>query len=462
MQNHKDSLNFNESYNFDVLVREGGVNFAAKLQLTPELCTLRIMGERQFPSNYYTLETIECFTLRNNFLLSGIKLKSLTNTNLRLNDPQNSGGFFEVEFIIDYVIKSTTSVPLMKDTVFKRFNIEADIIKEWTGITKKQSRLLMQNGLNREAEDKNLSLFEVPLENIGILYLSYNLNLHTSLDDISTGRKLTPQLGLYFNENKNIAEIFSEIKKLYSLVSFFWGEEFFISKINIKLHNASSHYVSAYYSHNNQKSKRASPRIPLGFDMVNQFNGYEGLPLSLFGEYYSLPIGKVEYFTKYHRYKRMKSEEEKFLGYFRILERLVHITGTYVNEESLSDLLSRSRKFLINKLNSRSNDIRSLTKKIINSNRGKYVTHDCVSRFFDEIPEDIKKNFSFAREDIVRICALRNDMTHANDYEISEEELYKYTQFIHQLLICALIYKLLNIPLSSLIPISNIFRFIEI
>lgn len=464
MQDYKDPLNLNESYSFDVLVRDNGTNFAGKLKLSPEGCTLRIMGERHFTSNYHTIETFECFTLRNHFLLSGVKFKSARSTNLSLNDPINRGGFFELEFNIGFVIKASTSTRLIKETVFSGFSIEAEMIKKWTGITNKQADLLLQNSGRSFSPnaDHDLNLFEIPLENIGVLYLAYNLNLHTSIDSMSSGVKLTPQLGVYFVGCKDIATLLKEIRKIYALLSFFWGEDFMINHLKVTLPHIRGSYISAYYTNNYENNKNSSPAFPLGFDVRDRVNSYEGLPLDLFQEYYKLEDSKVEYFIKYLRYKRMKSNEEKFLGYFRILERLVHTTGTYVDEESLKKLLGRSRKYLTKKLNSRSDDIRSLCNKVIKGNQGKYVTHDCVSRFFDEIPEEIKLSMSFNRSDIQRICKLRNDMTHANDYEVNEDDLYHYIKFIHQLLIFALVKNLLGVSLDVLIPLTDRFKFFKI
>lgn len=464
MQEYKDPLNLNQSYSFEVLVRNNGTNFAGKLKLSPEGCTLRIMGERVFISDYHVIETFECFTLRNHFLLSEVKLKSSRFTSLRLNDPSDRGGFFELEFDVGFVIKANTSTSLKKETIFSGFSIEADMIRKWTGITKKQEDLLLQNsrGVFPSHADKDLKLFEIQLENIGFLYLAYNLNLHTDIDSMSSGVKLTPQLGVHFFECKDISILLKEIRKIYVLLSFFWGDDFTLNNLKITLPHIRSGGISGYYASNYIANNKTSPIFPLGFDVRSRYNSYQGLPLDLFQEYYNLDDSKVEYFIKYLRYKRMKSNEEKFLGYFRILERLVHTTGTYVDEESLKILLDRSKKYLIKKLKSRSSDIRSLCNKIIKGNQGKYVTHDCISRFFDEIPEEIKLTMSVKRSDIQGICKLRNDMTHANDYFVSEEDLYQYTKFIHQLLIFALANKLLGVSLDVLTPLSNTFNFSKI
>lgn len=461
MQEYKDPLDLNQSYSFEVLVRNNDTNFAGKLNLSPEGCTLRVMGERDFTSEYYTIEAFECFTIRNHFLLSEVKFKSGRFASLRLNDPIDRGRFFELEFTVGFVIKASTNTSLKKEAIFSGFSIEADMIRKWTEITNKQEDLLLQNSGSSfpSNADDDLKLFEILLENTGFLYLAYNLNLHTNIDTMTSGVKLTPQLGLHFFECKDITMLLKEIRKIYALLSLFWGDDFTINNLKITLPHIRGSGVSGYYASNYIANNKMSPILPLGFDVRNRYNSYEGLPLNLFQEYYNLEDSKVEYFIKYLRYKRLKSNEEKFLGYFRILERLVHITGTYVDEESLKTLLDRSKKYLIKKLKSRSSDIKSLNNKIIKGNQGKYVTHDCISRFFDEIPEEIKITMALKRSDIQGISKLRNDMTHANDYIVSEEDLYQYTNFIHQLLVFALVNKLLGVSLDVLIPLSNRFKF---
>ncbi|MCE6007928.1 HEPN domain-containing protein [Acinetobacter soli] len=466
MRDYKAPLDLNENYSFDVIVKDHDTNFAGKLILSPDECTLKVMSERQISSEFYNFDKIECFTLQNHFLLSDVQLKNWGFRSLRLNDPSDQGGFFELEFDVGFVIKANTSTSLKKETTFSGFSIEADMIRKWTGITKKQEDLLLQNsnGFFPSHADEDLKLFEIQLENIGFLYLAYNLNLHTDIDSMSSGVKLTPQLGVHFFEckDKYISILLKEIRKIYVLLSFFWGDDFSLNNLKITLPHIRGGDISGYYPSNYIANNKTYPIFPLGFDLRSRYNSYQGLPLDLFQEYYNLDNSKVEYFIKYLRYKRIKSNEEKFLGYFRILERLVHTTGTYVDEESLKILLDRSKKYLIKKLKSRSSDIRSLCKKIIKSNQGKYVTHDCISRFFDEIPEEIKITMSVKRSDIQGICKLRNDMTHANDYFVSEEDLYQYTEFIHQLLIFALVNKLLGVSLDVLTPLSNTFKFSKI
>lgn len=444
----KDPLHFNETYSFEVIVKDNNENFAGKLNISPNGCTLRVMGERAFSENFSSSEIIECKSFRNWFLLTELSMSTWRIASLRMDNKEDRGGFYEIEFKVGFLIKASTRIN--SETLFNGFNYDADMVGKWAGITNKLTDLLNEH---RDLEKNDPTLFTKPLENLGEVYLSYNLSLHSSLESMSSGVKLTPVLGIFLNENRAIQDIYKEIKKLYVLLTYFWGEDFSINHLLLSKFNGD--HISAFYPSNIIKDFIKYPLIPLGFDMRDNFEEFTGVPLESFTSYYNLPESKVEHFTKYLRYKRMKSNEEKFLGYFRILEKLVHVRGTYVEEELLKGLLERSKKFLIKNLGSNAKDIKSLSRGIVRSNGGKYITSTCISKFFQVIPEDIRLTMKFDKSDIERICKLRNDMTHANEYEVSDEDLHSYTKFIHQLLVFALFDKSLGLSLDLLVPLSS-------
>ncbi|MBJ8426029.1 HEPN domain-containing protein [Acinetobacter bereziniae] len=454
---HLKPLSFDESLNFDVLVNDEGQNFAGTLKISPNETTLRVMGERPFSPEFSNSEIIECTSFRNSFLLTDIISTSFRNTNLRLSNPNHSGGFYEIEFLIGFVIKSTASIN--KHSLFNGFHIFADMIKKWTDITNKQTNLLSLGDNSFGLPSDNLILFETRLNTSGSIKISYEISSHTSLETISSGIKITPYIDRLFVENKNIIDIYNEIKKLYSLITYFWGCDFLFNHINISLANVLGAKTSAFFTTKEIENVLNYPLIPLGLDMRTQIIDYQGLPLSAFTAFYNLPENYSDFFTKYMRYKRLKSDEDKFLGYFRILEKLVHDEGFYVNPELLENLLNRSEKYLINKFGSRKKDIKGLNSRIIKVNGSKYNTETCITRFFNTIPDGLKDIFEFTKDDLKKICKLRNDITHANEYFVSDIDLNLYTKFIHQILIFAIYNKLLDLPLESLVPISYSFDY---
>lgn len=446
----KDPLHFNETYSFEVIVKDNKENFAGKLIVSPNGCTLRVMGERAFSENFSSSQVIECETLLNWFLLTDLSINTWRTASLRMDNREDCGGFYEIEFKVGFLIKASSRIN--SDTLFNGFNFDADMVRKWTGITYTLTDLLSEH---RDLRNSDPTLFTKPLDNLGEAHVTYNLSLHNSLESMSSGMKLTPILGIFLNEHKPIQDIYKEIKKLYVLLTYFWGADFSINHLLLSKFNGDD--ISAFYSSNVIKDFIKYPLIPLGFDTPDNYKRFTGLPLEFFTSYYNLPESNVEHFTKYLRYKRMKSTEEKFLGYFRILEKLVHVRGTYVENELLESLLQRSKNFLIKNLGSNARDIKSLTRGIVRSNGGKYNTSTCILKFFQVIPEDIKLTMKFDKSDIERICKLRNDMTHANEYEVSDEDLYSYTRFIHQLLVFAMFHKSLGLSLDLLVPLSGNF-----
>lgn len=446
----KDPLHFNETYSFEVIVKDNKENFAGKLIISPNGSTLRVMGERAFSKKFSTSQVIECKTLRNWFLLTDLSLNSWRSTSLRMDDREDRGGFYEVEFQVGFIIKASTRIN--SDTLFNGFNFDADMVGKWTGITNKLTDLLYEH---RDLGKNDPTLFTKPLGNLGEAYITYNLSLHSSLESMSSGVKLTPVLGIFLNENRSIQDIYKEIKKLYVLLTYFWGEDFSIN--HLLLSRLNGDYISAFYTSNVIKDYIKYPLIPLGFDIQDNYKEFTGLPIEFFTSFYNLPETKVEHFTKYLRYKRMKSNEEKFLGYFRILEKLVHVRGTYVEDVLLNDLLKRAKRILIKKLGSDKRNIERLSKRIMSANGGKYNTATCISKFFNDIPEELQSVMGFNKIDIEPICKLRNDMTHANEYEVSDGDLHNYTRFIHLLLIFALFDKSLGLSLDLLVPLSSRF-----
>lgn len=457
MEDYKEPLNLNEKYSFDVLVKDNDTNFAGRLVLSPEGCTLSVMGERSFSPDFFSSQLIECFTLREYFLLSEVSSKSWRSTSLRLNNPQNRGGFYEIEFTVGFVIKSSSQI--RKHTIFKGFSIETEMLRKWTGITNKQNELLHHYG-NRTLDFNsiNLNLFQVLTENHKNIFLSYNVNAHTSLENISSGVKITPYFGIVFQNPKEMHEIYKEIGRTYALLAYFWGMDFPVNYIKLFLPDASHTYISAYSLAKKKVNLTEYALIPLGYDTRDNYNDYRGLPLEIFNTYNELSDSRIDFFIKYIRYSRLNSDEEKFLGYFRILEKIVHEVGSYVDSDLLETLLNRSEDYLTVKLDCKKRDIKSLRRRVIQANNGKYNTATCITRFYETIPDELKSIMKYEKKDIEKICGLRNNITHANEYYVTDADLYSYTKFIQQLLSFALFNKVLEAPLDLLIPLTTRFE----
>ncbi|WP_374254994.1 HEPN domain-containing protein [Acinetobacter brisouii] len=150
----------------------------------------------------------------------------------------------------------------------------------------------------------------------------------------------------------------------------------------------------------------------------------------------------------------MKSDEEKFLGYFRLLEKLTYKRKYYVDEAYLENLLKKTKSYLAKKLDVKTKIINDLNNRILQANGSKYNTAKCISDFYDLVPIEIQGQLSYKKADIPTICKLRNDITHANEYTLDDALLHNYTKFINALLFLALTQKI-GIPFDVCIPIAR-------
>ncbi|WP_335852178.1 HEPN domain-containing protein [Aeromonas hydrophila] len=133
----------------------------------------------------------------------------------------------------------------------------------------------------------------------------------------------------------------------------------------------------------------------------------------------------------------MNNIEERFLGYFRLLESLCYQTKCHLDPDALNALIKRVKPFVRRYFNN-SKGVSSFLSGIPRFNRSKYNTEKCISDFYRTLSTTITNEWNLNSEDIKDICTLRNDITHANDFYINEQELTRKTVFIETLLIFSL------------------------
>jgi hypothetical protein len=165
--------------------------------------------------------------------------------------------------------------------------------------------------------------------------------------------------------------------------------------------------------------------------------GLIAIPECAFDSYFCMTNDKRSFFKKYRRYSRMDSLEERYLGYFRILESLCYKQKSYLDEELLKGVVQRSEHYMIKKFQDKKS-VKSFLKSIPRLNMSKYNTEKCISDFYEEIPKGARSEWKYAKKDIGSLCKLRNDITHANDYRVSTDDMMSSIEFIEILLVFSL------------------------
>ena len=233
-------------------------------------------------------------------------------------------------------------------------------------------------------------------------------------------------------------------------MAFFIGNDFSVELVEIGFESGKQ---GALYYPSEKISPTHEPNdalFPLGKNLRFYFESLPSLPLSTFNSYMSLPESQISYFKKYLRYRRMENPEERFLGFFRILELLCLKKKKFLDDEKLlENLITRVKPYLIKKFGNPKN-VTSFLKGIPRLNSSKYNTEKCIQDFYSKIPSRIVEKWKLKKSDIGAICKLRNDITHANDYYASEFEIEEKSKFIEILLVLALFEKIdIDLTISS-------------
>ncbi|PTP20224.1 hypothetical protein CWO07_24240 [Vibrio splendidus] len=434
------ALNLNTVYEHNVIVNDGDDVFFGKLTLSPEKCILKVMSERRPSLGFSESTVIECsdqnkrFVLyvRDNIFERGLSLKSYLK-----GDTSFLEYVFEIAFAVCFEggVCSTAKV--------SGLTMDFDKLKTWVGYTKTQQNL-MEAGRGNAFNVQNKEFNQV-LEGYGQLELYYEVQTHGDHSQFSSGMVFPPKLSLHYDKVIEVKGAYSEYKKLYELLTNFMGSDFQVESVELIMSRDNYSTTSLYFPLSQQTYERDYLLFPLSKNLRYPDRSIPELPLASFSNYFQLPEGEREVFSKYLSYQRMQINEERFLGYFRLLERLTLKKKAYVDQGSLEELLNEYKPDIVEKLKNcgaNRSDVENLMSRVKGLNKLKYNTLKCILDFYKTLPSDLTDGLSLKQDEIKDICALRNDITHANPYTIKEADLKRYTAFINMLLYLALLKKI--------------------
>jgi hypothetical protein len=446
-------LDLNSSYEFDVIVKTEDLNFAGELILKPSKITLSIRGEesdeRSCPIGWErNLKQIICEDINITFVLHNLRLISGRSRSL-FQYPKGIQ-FFERIFQVDNVIYIPTSI--YRDGNFYSINLYSKRLSKWVGYTKLNSNIM------REAENgariSSLVEFDTPIENFGSLGVKYNL--YGYIEPFKFGTRLSSLFFIDFCSGHNADKIKEIYDKVYNFLAVITGDDFNPQKIEVCYgdHECST-TCYLYYPTKDINYKISSSEIlfPLGDHLVNDQLNYPAFPINSFKEFYTLEKKQVGYWEKYIKYRRMTNIEERFLGYFRILESLCFQKKPYLNGDLLEEISKKAEPYLIKTFEDKKN-VKSFLKGLPRYNYSKYNTEKNIQDFLVVVPKELSSTWKFTKKDIGAICKLRNDMTHANDYYVEEGEVESKAKFIEVLLLLRL-FLMVGIPMEISSKIIN-------
>ena len=449
-----DHLNLHESYEFDVIVHDERNNFAGKLSLSLKKCTILISGEqtleRKYSSGWADREELICRDLNKTFILKNLSIHYVRQRAIQAEPCQI--GFFEVEFTIGFVL----FLPLDRAShvSISSISIHSSLIGSWIGSTIKQESIVTtysQGGLARN-HDEILTEFFTKAGNNSIMVAHYKFSWQRSPHEFKSGIFFPPCLTTNYHTPIPSSQARIELEKIYNLFSLLVGGDFAPEKIEIYctapgLQKAGSFYMPV--AHLAKKDSRRAILFPLGKDLRFDQLGLPSFPLEAINAYFCMTVQDLEIWGKYSRYRKLENPEERFLGYFRLLERLCFKQKTFLDEPKLSALIIKAKPYMTKRFGDKKS-VTSFLNGIPRYNSSKYNTSKCIQDFYTSIPKELTSTWKLQKTDIDKICKIRNDISHANDFLVSDDFILECESFAHALLLISMLKKIgIDIETSS-------------
>ena len=413
------------------------------------------MGEenesRRWQGGVRSIEKLKCHSSEGHFLL--YKLNYVSGVHRIIDRKDDRRGLFEALYTVDYLLFFKT--PLRFQEGVSAISVVSSKIASWIGHTLTQNEILKRNtgSIQDRVSPNELTVELESSQNFGVFY---NLSTLYSPLDFESGIKFPPAIDVFSEKPLPVDGVKEEFEKLYNLLSFLFGGDFAVDRIGLE-RSISSRDTGSLYFPTAKLDLGPQHRLilfPLGKDLVFNTLGLPSLSPALIQRYYSLDDFSKSFFFKYLRYKRISNVEEKFLGFFRLLETLCHKKKSFLNEEKLEKLIERATPYFEKVFNDKKN-VKSFLKGIPRYNGSKYNTEKCIGDFYDSFSEHISSRWVFKKSDIKLICRLRNDITHANEYFVSDEELLRKSKFIEVVLVIAMFNKLLDVGFETVSKVIN-------
>jgi hypothetical protein len=448
MEDEIKVFNFDEKYSQNVHVYKDGSTFIGELEIGKESTRLTIRGEssgnRDFKFDGWELDQIQCDSLRESFLLRRLSLcNSLHSSIGELGKPITS---FQITFEVKEVFLSRGGYGSKFPAQVRAIELKAKQIGAWIGHTDKQREII--SCFDNAKQRLNAALTHelvVDIEQIGKLGVVYKVKQGFSLTEFRSGMTFEPSIFFTFSTSQSLVETSSYIRKLITVFSFLFGKDFKMDSIHLYFQSSGysneGSYITTEFAHNH---------IHNGFSLFpfEEFDSTLNEPSwhSIFIKFFSATRDEMNVFEKYLKYRKLENVEERFLGFFRLLEKLTHKKASFLDSEKLNTLSIRFTSFLVRYFDDKKNVVAFL-KRLQRINDSKYNTEKCISDFLINIPESIRNELLFTKNDLSEICKLRNDIIHANEYSIASGRLFAIASFIELLLIIKLA-EFLTIPLS--------------
>lgn len=426
-------------------------DFAAELKITKFHIEVRFFDfNNRMERDYSSLLKLETAVFCSGGMFFRLLGMVLSGSSFRLIGQANS--FNDYKFTAQGLLFSRINLNHIEE--YQALSFYSKGIDSWLGNTLKLNRIINDGVVGKLPEQENLVEFERALKSVGVFggYYSYK---YGGLDTIYTvGMSVMPHVTLRFERSVDLNGLIDNYIDLYMLMRFLIGNRLNFTSVNVHLKNSSSQTkIKLYLPEKNNAGSELHNAVSLLYSSAYHDDSEMKFPLHIFDNYYSKEDKEIRLLIKkFISYSLLDGDEEKFLGFYRILEKITFRQSFYADEAELSALLDRAKGILQKKFSGLS--VSKFKRAMLRANKSKENTETCVRYYIKSMPEDFVGRMGLNKIKIDELCRIRNSMTHQPFFSVSEAKLHD-CMITAKLLVSIMLMGKLGVPYNLIEEVAN-------
>ncbi|MEN4927510.1 hypothetical protein ABEI22_00195 [Erwinia billingiae] len=396
-------------------------DYAAELRITRSHIEVRFFDfsrkmKRDF-SDLLSLETAVFYGGGEFFRLFGLELSESSFRLLGQVDSFNDYTFSAKGFLC-------SNNDLNYINTYQALSFYSKGISQWFGNTSKLNKIINESMINKMPEKEGLVEFKRTIKGVGEIggYYSYK---YGGLEGIHTvGMSVMPHVTLHFENEVDLNGLLDNYISLYMLMRLLIGTQLDFTTIKVHVSDKErNHGISLYLPEKSNTGRELHSSMSLPYSSPYHDESEKNFPLHIFDNYFSEERKETNLLIKkFINYSLIDSDEEKFLGFYRIVERATFKQSYYVDESELSALLDRSKVIIQKKLKCLS--VSKFKRAVIRANRSKENTETCIRHYIKSMPLEFVIRMGLDKIKVDDLCKVRNNITHQPLFSVSAEKLH--------------------------------------
>jgi len=397
------------------------ISCAAELTLGADGVSIRVFDfNKQLKHDFLETVSLNKMVFQSEFnyyILFGLYLMESSFMQVGRDD-----GFYDYVFTVQGFAFSRGR--LDEHSLYRNISVQGEGIVKWSGYTRKLKSILESGLGGKVPSEEDVVEFERKIPNLGVIGLYY-LYTYGGVKGLHTvGIDVKPTMVITFEAPVSLSRLIECYIDLYMFLRFLIGSPIIISNVETQTTYELGVSSTQLYLAEKKSNENISAGMLLPYSSIYRDDLEETFPHCIWDNFYNLNNKVRELVKKYVTYTMVNNNEERFLGFYRIIETMTKEDSYYVDKEELSNLLGLSRKFLARRFPNVS--LGGFIREIKRCNGNKNNTESCIRHFINGFPNSIIEGFKLKEISVGEVCASRNKIIHQPLFSESPEKIHKH------------------------------------